>query len=781
MDSSILLEETYKLIQKIENTKNQQEKELLFDQNFEQFIQFYFDISLQIRLYQYKNLEDNEQCEKADKFLNILKWMIKNSELFSRNEDFGHMPDAILDEYYKREEFHTSRINSIYLINCEKEHFKARNEIEELLKEKIDISNAQKRYLMNHVKYYKYFYGHTLSFFDTHFTDVSDEEILEILKEIDELHFIEEIINLDNKKYNFENVNLIFQYIKFVLKMKSIFRPNDIYKDTVIQAFWNGDIKDQIIIEFIFNQKENEEYEKKKKTKVGQIFDYEKVLKQLLKQNGWNGEDFYINLINHFVKVGISTENINFILKNIIPILGPYEATELLVDINKCPQIRDNMYLVELLQNEEKQITEGDSIEIPFTYALKSIPNMSKNMKQNLLTLLHSNFYTEEEKKVLYDELKKYKIIDEDKIQKEPITFDENDSIEDIVAKLNLAYYNRQVVPIEIAIKILKLYSEHNLILTTGILKPCIVSIINNELKQYGIEINSNVYFGNSEKRSGQNLDGTDFQAIWINRDLLTNYKKYDDISLFITMFHEIRHSIQSNNIENGDIDFLTYNFIIEKVIRENDPDFYAANYFTMFIEEDARQYGIIDALVFLKKIGILRDEDIEKCYEDLKHELNNSNIAQDSFKENPFRTKEKINISDYLERMIKNNPTLLNKYNGILKIGFNIDGTTKDIVTLLREYRALGEMDEKKRKNMYSIYYGLISSKINKDLKLPEDVEADLTEFMKEKRELISVADMRYFFKQREPLVTSNIAKHMLSDAVKKQQSREGQYGKNE
>ena len=63
--------------------------------------------------------------------------------------------------------------------------------------------------------------------------------------------------------------------------------------------------------------------------------------------------------------------------------------------------------------------------------------------------------------------------------------------------------------------------------------------------------------------------------------------------------------------------------------------------------------------------------------------------------------------------------------------------------------------MDEQDRKNYYSIYYGIISSKITKDLELPEDVEADLTEFMKEKKELVSVEDMRYYLKNTQPLVT--------------------------
>ena len=238
-----------------------------------------------------------------------------------------------------------------------------------------------------------------------------------------------------------------------------------------------------------------------------------------------------------------------------------------------------------------------------------------------------------------------------------------------------------------------------------------------------------------------------------------------------------MRHSIQNRNMENGNIDYLTYNFIKENILRKRDPDFYDFNYKKMFIEADARQYGIIDALNFLKEIDILMYEDFKKYCEELTNELNNSNINQDSNKENPFRTKEKINISDYLGRMIKNNPTILNEYNGILKIEYNLDGTTKDIATMLKEYRDLGEMNDQDCKNYYSIYYGIISSKITKNLELPEDVEADLTEFMKVKKELVSVEDMRNYFKNSEPLVTKNILKRLLSfaDTGKEDKQNEG------
>lgn len=784
MESSILLKQTYDLIETIENAENEQKKEEIFDQNFEQFIQFYFDIDAQISQYQYKDLKDEKQCEKSDKFFSIVKWIIQNDKLFLRNEDFSHIPNEVIRKYGNKEKYHAFSLmmdGSIDEINSERDHCRNRGEIEELLKNKKELSNAQKAYLNEHLKYYKYFFGHALPYLDTHFTQVPEDEIIKIIKEIENSHILDDIITSENKKLNFEDGNLAFQYITFVLKVKSVFNPKELCRDNIIRSFWNGKIKNQEIIKDLFSQNNNKDLKKQKGIKSGQVFDYEEIFKYLLWLEGWDGEDFYIELLNHFNKVGISQENVNEILKNIIPIIGTYDAVELLNNIDKYPQIKNDSYLMELLENEEKRIIEGSIINIPFSYALKNIANMSEEMKQNLITLVHSYFYTEKETEILIDELKKHGII-QDISKEEQIKFEENDTLEETVSKAKLSYVNRQVMPIDVAKKILKLHSRKELSLDEELLKSCVVSIISNLLNEKGIDIESNVFFGNNKGTSGMNCATADFKGIWINNDLIKKYIENGNMDLFITMFHEMRHSVQNKNIENGNIDYLAYNFIKENIIHKRDCDFYKLNYKKMFVEEDARQYGIIDALKFMKETDILMYEDFKKYCEELTNELNNSNINQDSNKENPFRTKGKINISDYLGRMIKNNPAILNEYNGILKIEYNLDGSTKDIATMLKEYRNLGKMNEQVRKNYYSIYYGIISRKITKDLKLPDDVEEELTEFMKEKKELISVEDMRYYYEKSEPFETKRILELLGFAGIDKEdkQSEGGEYGDN-
>ena len=317
MESSILLKQTYDLIETIENAENEKKKEELFDQNFEQFIEFYFDIDSQISQYQYKNLKDERQCEKSDKFFSIVKWIIQNNK--EKNHAFSIMNNGNIDR-----------------INSERDHFSKRDEIEELLKNKKDLSNAQKEYLNGHLIYYQYYFGHALPYLDTHFTEVPEEEILKIIKEIEESHMLDDIITSENKKLEFEDgSNLAFQYITFVLKVKSIFKPQEVCNDNIIQSFWNGKIKNLQIINYLFSQNNNKDLKERKGIKAGQVIDYDEVFKYLLEQEGWNGKDFYIELLNHFNRVGISQENVNEILENIIPIIGTYDAAELLNNIDK--------------------------------------------------------------------------------------------------------------------------------------------------------------------------------------------------------------------------------------------------------------------------------------------------------------------------------------------------------------------------------------------------------------------------------------------------------------
>ena len=139
MDSSILLKQTYDLIETIENAENEKKKEELLDQNFEQFIQFYFDIDSQMSQYQYKDLKDEKQCEKSDKFFSIVKWILQNDKLFLRNEDFGHIPNEVIRKYGDKEKYHAFSLmndGSIDKINSERDHLGKREESVELLKNK---------------------------------------------------------------------------------------------------------------------------------------------------------------------------------------------------------------------------------------------------------------------------------------------------------------------------------------------------------------------------------------------------------------------------------------------------------------------------------------------------------------------------------------------------------------------------------------------------------------------------------------------------------------------
>ena len=191
-----------------------------------------------------------------------------------------------------------------------------------------------------------------------------------------------------------------------------------------------------------------------------------------------------------------------------------------------------------------------------------------------------------------------------------------------------------------------------------------------------------------------------------------------------------------------------------------------------MFIEEDARQYGIIDAMKFLNSIGIKDFDCVYPAYKKiLEIELVTGNITQDSNKKLSFRGNKRIHNTDFLSRLIKNNSDILNRYNGILKIEFNEDGTTKDIHTMLDEYNvAVSQLEreenrETKVENLYSIYYGLFKQKIARGQNISQEDSVAMMNFYKLSDSLISLNDLRIYSLKADPQVIQNIMQNLSNE----------------
>lgn len=792
------LEKIYELISLTYELDDNEKKQKCIE-NLTEFRSFYNDFSVYSYFLMYAKLEDEQQVVLSNKFFQVIKWIVSNSQIFDQTEYYDYIPDGILNSYTEREMYNVNALSrsSSYqdFVNI-RNYISRRIELEEIINEKNEKSTVEIRYINSHNEYMKWYYSQSLTVLEENFIELSEEDILSFVSEVEESSFLDSVVLTEKKTLNYAEENLVFQYFMFALKMKNKFRPEEIIDDKIVQYLWNGKIKNKAVIKLLLGDDEKE-YMKKSNIFIGDILDIENIFTELLKKEGYDG-NFYRNLNDHFTKVGLSAENIFEIIKHIIPKCGKYSALQFLADL-EIPKdstdyilnaenedfsfVKYNPYIIDLLKNVEKDVLNGKCIDIPYDYVVKKIPNLTSEAFNNIYTLVKSGYYKENTEN-LEKLLLQNRFLDETKLLSEQIEFFENDSIYDMVNKAKLAFYNRQIIPYDIAKRIIKANFDEHLPLDIQTGKACIASIIHNNLKENGIDIGNRIFFGKDQWQRGLNRS-SEYNLIWINEQLVKNFVKTkvlnsDDktealkkkTAVFVTVFHENKHAKQFDNIEYNRIDFLTYNFIKEQILRKYDKNFYDANYNKMFIEEDARQYGIIDAMKFLNSIGIKDFDCVYPAYKRiLETELVTGNITQDSNKKLSFRGNKRIHNTDFLSRLIKNNSDILNRYNGILKIEFNEDGTTKDIHTMLDEYNvAVSQLEreenrETKVENLYSIYYGLFKQKIARGQNISQEDSVAMMNFYKLSDSLISLNDLRIYSLKADPQVIQNIMQNLSNE----------------
>ena len=569
----------------------------------------------------------------------------------------------------------------------------------------------------------------------------------------------------------------------FAIKLKSKVKSDEILDDKVIQALWNGQIKNKQIINILLDDSEKEELKRKRKILIGDILDVDFIFRSLLKREGYSG-NFLKGVAEHFKNIGLPDEYIAEIFNNIISKCRDYSVLQFYADLGN--KELDNMAeysfmyhsysILEDIHKVEESVLKGRCFDLPYDYVVGNLVDLSEEALQNIITLIAEGFY-EEDNEQLKNIMIKHGLIKNGQLSEEKIEFNENDTIENIKSKVKLAFEERKVIPYDIAVKIIRECFDNDLDIDEIIFKSCLVSVIHYTLVEQGINIGHRVFFGEHNNTRGLNRSGNK-NLIWINNGLIRNFvntkisscedeaaKLIKKSDVFITAFHEMKHAKQFDNIEKGNIDFLTYNFIKEQVLRKYDDNFYDANYLKMFIEEDARQYGIIDAMMFLKSIRIKGFDKIFPNYKNsLRKEIGEGNINVDSEKKHSFRGKiRKINNTNYLGMLIQYNSNILDEYNSLLRIEFNDDGSLKDVKTMLDDYelrKSKIENDENYNhnlENLYSIYYGLFRQMSEKNPNLTDEERKLIMDFSKHSDKLVSVDDLRYYATRTDvELVTS-------------------------
>ena len=747
-----IINDTYKLLKKTENIKDAKKLNRFIgkeeNSNFKTILRFYNNMDKFSSLL-YINTEDKEKNEVSKKFKYICKWIISNNAIFQNSKKYESIPSEVLDWISAKEEEHILLLKSEGNLDdfyAELEHTAFRAGIEGIIerKDKKKISYDEKVFLNEHDYYYKLLFAYSMKLLERNGNIFkARKDILDFF--IDRLNKsgnMESIITKKDNELKYEDKEFVEQYVSFILKFKSIFKESELFDDPLIKGLFSGKIKSTYILKKLFPNIDKTSLEKKTGIVIRNPFDYQTVFKILLEEEGKDTKHFYKNLVNHFIEVGMDDNTINKILREIIISDGfHYDILQFIADegldrIKRFNELLNNedfkesLYLTannqlfRLLKKKERDAFLNRTIYIPFDFAIRNLKKFSCDALENLQTHVDGGWYKKE-----HNEMLKNKMLE------------------------NGLYKERKELSYEKAISLIKQHFDDGLSIDEDTFKACLLSITKKELEKNNIDTDVIIYYGESSRNAGSHLNKKN--SIWINKALILNFLKskendYEKVKIFSTLFHEIRHLKQMNEMKKGKINFLTYNFIKEEIIEKFDPDFYDSNYYKMFIEEDARQFGIIDSMKFLKSLGI-RDFDkiYEKYLKKLTNEVSNSNIVDDSKKKAPFRDAAKIDISDYISNLIYAYPDIINEYDGILKIEYEDDGTRKSLEQVLQEFYDIDSKEE--QDNKFSIYYGIIRNMYERTDKreISTETEEKIKDFFERKKFLISTEDMRYYAKK--------------------------------
>lgn len=745
----------------INSAETETEKRKIFEANLDVFTDFQLSLDTILRLYQFKEDGDITQNDISDRLKNVVTLLLKNGFLFEQHSQFQYLESSLLDALSYNENkfaFNLQYENNgnkaktaIEYLETRKSYFDILDENDNFKGQSLNESSAI-NYRSN--TYEKNMLGHALMQIKDNFLNMSQEDIVKIIHSIDGSGVFEELLQKSPEQMNFYDKNLISQYAETVLKLKSIFTPEMMKDDVFVQAMWNGKIQDPKTLQAI--------------TKNISIDSLDSLLAF---SNADSQIPYLINLSEHFRQVGFSDKNIALLISEILDKgISPFEIAALLARIDTPKDLtefansehsQEFSWLLEgpvfqTLKDSEKSIEDARYPYLPAEYYTKKLDvikgsGADQHFIQNLLTLLHSDFYTDEEKSNLTASLKKngyyYPIISD-----EEVTFAENDTPITTYKKALGAYYSGQVIPLNVATSLLnklitlpKLTSDQ--LINTKLLEACVQSVVSNQLAEKGIDIGNRVFFGNGHSNnSGYYQNST--QCIWIDRNLIDKFiggpELTDKAPLFRTMFHEMQHAVQYHNIENGNINFLGYNFVKEFVLRKYDENYYDSNYRGIFTESDARREEILGSLEFLKGLNpsfvkVLRSQ-AEKDYidETYLHPVYGDTNKKIDIGKNGTR----INISDYVGFLIQSNPQILTDY-PILSIEYNPDGSQKSLETLLQDFQDKKSENTPNYSDTYSIYYGLISKSAEQCKEKTPELQEQLSSFLQEQPELISLEDM--------------------------------------
>lgn len=482
------------------------------------------------------------------------------------------------------------------------------------------------------------------------------------------------VIDKNSRELNFEEVQLLVNYIKSVLSINSVFDINKLKNDRLVNKFFKLELDNEyLVLELmkVIPKKVIKEY----------VDNCEKLI-----------ENFDCYLKSNTDSMRVCNIYMDSLIKTKIDLLD-YEKfyNDYILDsdkniLNKFCWMNDFDVKTKFKQLEDK-ILNGENALLDCELAVKLI-NKFFNEKScynsvfmNLYQLVKSNkYYSENEEKIILEAFKNKK---SNFYYEKNELFDTN-SIVGLKNKSINSFLKGNIIDLNLAKKLLRENINGNIELGLYSTKAIMQSIIINYLSSIGIDIGG-VFFFNSET-----LGGTcDFNnnIIYLNNKLVNNFCNknntlLDRINIFITAFHEMTHIIQRDSINRGIFSDNYYTTLKECIISDQDDDFYDNNYDKLVLELDANVSSYKKTVKFFEgideKFAISIQKEIMTLYKDILEECKNDDnmiVASNSLK---------LNMEDILSIIVKNNPLILKRYS-VLELEYNFDGSKKSILDSLK------------------------------------------------------------------------------------------------
>ena len=137
-------------------------------------------------------------------------------------------------------------------------------------------------------------------------------------------------------------------------------------------------------------------------------------------------------------------------------------------------------------------------------------------------------------------------------------------------------------------------------------------------------------------------------------------------------MFHELRHVVQFNQIENENMDDDLFKLYEEDVIRSISSNYYSKNYFGISFEKDARIKGAEGIIDFLKSYFPYMTKSIKYYGEKIEKEL-----SKEEPKKKIFELSKEYPVEKILSKLISINPSVMKRFKALNK-KYNEDGSKK-------------------------------------------------------------------------------------------------------